>query len=108
MNVSGRGLLHLIFTMDTCQNKNFKNKRKQLFSLIIYICYAQLGGTQRTMPMTRTTVLSAKGKSDQDQGQTIRVGPRTLFMTVFIKASKYIVIIIFHGMEYVTVNIEET
>jgi len=29
-------------------------------------------------------------------------------MTVFIKASKYIVIIIFHGMEYVTVNIEET
>jgi len=29
-------------------------------------------------------------------------------MPIFIKAPEYIVIIIFHGMEYVTVNIEET
>ena len=58
--------------------------------------------------MTRTTVLFAKGKSDQEARILETYG--ILFMTnLFMKKPfKYIVIIIFHGMEYVTVNIEET
>ena len=56
------------------------------------------------MQTTRTMVLFAKGKSDLEEINKI------LFMNIFItqKTFKYIVIIIFHGMEYVTVNIEET
>ena len=57
------------------------------------------GGTRRTMQTTRTTVSFAKGKSDQKANRHLQQDPTGLFN---------IVIIIFHGMEYVTVNIEET
>ena len=54
------------------------------------------------MQTTRTTVLFAKGKSDHEVQDPI-------YEHIYNqKPFKYIVIIIFHGMEYVTVNIEET
>ena len=57
--------------------------------------------------MTKTTVLFAKGKSDQEA--RILETNMILFMTnLFIKEPFKYIVIIFHGMEYVTVNIEET
>ena len=50
--------------------------------------------------MTRTTDLFAKDKSDDK--------PHCQDPIYDHIYNKYIVIIIFHGMEYVTVNIEET